>query len=481
MNFLNLNDKQICDDYLSGQTMKHIAENLKCSSGAIRNRLIKNNINILSMKDKEFILLQKYIKENNYTLLSIYDGALKPITIKCNNDHLWHPQWATIKSNHSKCALCKVYKYTGKYKITDLQTYAKNNHGECLSKEYINGKFKYDWKCENEHIFKKSWTNMINSKSKVFCSKCYSNYVSEETCRSYFESILENQFPKYKAKWLIGLAGRPSELDGYCEKLGIAFEHHGIQHYEPVKHFNKSKSFDDIKKSDLYKEELCKNRGIHLIKINQLFKNTKLCDLEIIIKNIATLYNLKINNNIKINIQTISSKNEKYFNEAKFIIENNGGKLLSEKYFKAKEPLKVVCKNNHSFDTNYNSLKYGKWCKRCHFALKNTNNIDVIDYDINLIKKLYIYEGFKIKEIIDKLNIPEQKMRKISKKYNLFNEKNMYIIDTATQMLKEKISTYEIEEKCHMCITHIKRLINRQHNVNYIHNGITEKDPRGDA
>ena len=29
------------------------------------------------------------------------------------------------------------------------------------------------------------------------------------------------------------------ELDGYCKKLSLAFEHQGRQHYKEIKHFNR--------------------------------------------------------------------------------------------------------------------------------------------------------------------------------------------------------------------------------------------------
>jgi len=59
------------------------------------------------------------------------------------------------------------------------------------------------------------------------------NLLSEETTRKIFEILFNVEFLKVKPKWLDGL-----ELDGYCEKLNLAWENVGRQHYEFVKHIH---------------------------------------------------------------------------------------------------------------------------------------------------------------------------------------------------------------------------------------------------
>ncbi len=59
------------------------------------------------------------------------------------------------------------------------------------------------------------------------------------------------------------------ELDGYCEKLNLALEYHGKQHYEDIKFFRK-KGKEYLKKrllDDRTKSKICKKKGIVLIEV----------------------------------------------------------------------------------------------------------------------------------------------------------------------------------------------------------------------
>lgn len=47
---------------------------------------------------------------------------------------------------------------------------AKDNNGECLSKQYINSKEKLLWKCSNNHIWKSTLSCV--KYMKAWCPKC---------------------------------------------------------------------------------------------------------------------------------------------------------------------------------------------------------------------------------------------------------------------------------------------------------------------
>lgn len=74
------------------------------------------------------------------------------------------------------------------------------------------------------------------------------------------------------------------ELDGYCAELGLAFEHQGKQHYNPVQFKGKTYEFKKLCENDKIKIELCRNRGIKLFIIPELFNMTALDDLIPLIK-----------------------------------------------------------------------------------------------------------------------------------------------------------------------------------------------------
>jgi len=82
-------------------------------------------------------------------------------------------------------------------------------------------------------------------------------------------NIVRKLFPekeilrRYRPDWLNGL-----ELDIYLPELKIAFEYQGQQHFFPIKAWGGKKSFQELKKRDLLKKELCKNLDIKLIEID---------------------------------------------------------------------------------------------------------------------------------------------------------------------------------------------------------------------
>ena len=70
------------------------------------------------------------------------------------------------------------------------------------------------------------------------------------------------------------------ELDGYSDKLKIAFEHQGRQHFEVDGFFNKTRA-DLIlrKKLDKHKKYICKQRGIFLFEVPEIGYALKIEDL----------------------------------------------------------------------------------------------------------------------------------------------------------------------------------------------------------
>jgi hypothetical protein len=99
--------------------------------------------------------------------------------------------------------------------------------------------------------------------------------VHEEACRKIFERLFNKRFQSIRPDWLKNPhTGRNLELDGYCSEIytplgkGLAFEYDGQQHAEYNKHFHKSpQDFVKQVKRDFWKDKVCKQHGILLIRI----------------------------------------------------------------------------------------------------------------------------------------------------------------------------------------------------------------------
>ena len=123
---------------------------------------------------------------------------------------------------------------------------------------------KFKWKCGKcKETFEMDITHVTRPQ---WCPSCTAGE-SEEICRGFFERIFKAKFPKQRPKWLVNpFSGGQMHLDGYNEKLQLAFEFNGPQHYRMYPKFHKKyQDFVDQQERDMFKALLCKKDGIRLI------------------------------------------------------------------------------------------------------------------------------------------------------------------------------------------------------------------------
>ena len=124
-------------------------------------------------------------------------------------------------------------------------------------------------------------------KNHSLCKYC-SGYKYELTVMQYMESLCGGEwlYNRKSLKWLKNENGNKMELDGYCAKLKLAFEHHGKQHYQIVeKRTTSKKALKESQDRDRLKEKLCIKNGIKLIVIRELNTHTPIKILKEEIKN----------------------------------------------------------------------------------------------------------------------------------------------------------------------------------------------------
>lgn len=77
-------------------------------------------------------------------------------------------------------------------------------------------------------------------------------------------NLIHTKFPSAihhaRPDWL-----KPQHLDVFIPGRSIAFEYHGIQHFEPVDFFGGEKAYQETRARDARKEKKCKENGIQLV------------------------------------------------------------------------------------------------------------------------------------------------------------------------------------------------------------------------
>src|SRR5271165_169287 len=158
-----------------------------------------------------------------------------------------------------------------------VNSFVKEKHnGKCLSIEYEHSHANLLFQCELEHEWKATWSNIKKGK---WCPQC-SMFVGERITKLFFENIFDRAFIKCRPDWLIGTNNYKLELDGYCAELGIAFEHHGNQHFEITAWTKTKEDLEARQANDFCKEKLCKEHGVKLIIVPQVPEKIKINELK---------------------------------------------------------------------------------------------------------------------------------------------------------------------------------------------------------
>ena len=306
-------------------------------------------------------------KRGGKCLSKRYVNSATKLKWKCKNGHQWKAVPRSIKNNGSWCLECSGSK---KHTIEEMQAIAKSRGGKCLSKRYVNSNTRLEWECKYGHRWKATPSKIKNSNR--WCTECSSG-ISERICRSFFRQLFEKPFPKSRPRWLKNKFGHQMELDGYCKELKIAFEHQGEQHYSIRTQFiNTNAELLQRQEDDKDKLSLCKQNGVRLIAIPQLFSKSKLDNLQQYIYEECKRLRIRrpagmLEKTINFQSAWISPRTETIFKELQSIAEKRGGKCLSKKYVNEDFKLEFACKYGHRWKASPGKIrgKRKQWCPQC--------------------------------------------------------------------------------------------------------------------
>lgn len=301
-------------------------------------------------------------KKNGGELLSKkHFGSAKNLIWRCSKGHKWKAKPANIQSG-TWCPFC--YGNVRKT-LADAREAAEVKGGACLSRSYKNAKAKLKWRCAEGHVWSASWESAIQYS---WCPQCNaSSSFGERAFRDIFQQVFKTSFPRKRPKWLTTKDGKRLELDGYSEKLQIAFEYHGPQHEFEVPYFHSdAKSLGMRKHYDEQKRMLCLKNNIKLVELPYTKSFSDMEHLKRLFKARCKQSRIKLPKNF---ISTVLTLNGPFkasrLNQFKEICRKKEGILLSNSYLGANSRLEIKCKSGHIWKALPGNISQGYWCPYC--------------------------------------------------------------------------------------------------------------------
>nr|QBK85813.1 MAG: uncharacterized protein LCMAC101_04080 [Marseillevirus LCMAC101] len=190
-----------------------------------------------------------------------YKNPNTKLMVVCSKNHRWETTSTGLKNGNWCFECCVDSKFLS---LEEVQETAAKRGGKLISTVYKGTNKKVIWECKRKH----QWSATTGSvRGGSWCPYC--RYKSEQLSREILEKIYDSPFPKIRPKFLRTEKGGCLELDGYNEKLELAFEYQGIQHEKVVPFFHPhgEKDLLAIQERDKIKKEKCSQNGICLLEI----------------------------------------------------------------------------------------------------------------------------------------------------------------------------------------------------------------------
>lgn len=305
---LSINYKLVSDKYINSHSkLELICNNNHHCTISFANLTNKNNprrcIHCSKRDNKSIEYVIDFCKKVGWICLETeYKNCITKMLFACPNSHKIMRNFRDLEYNKG-CAIClKLQKYT----IENVIEYCTKIGFNCLSTEYKNAHTKLKLNCIKGHIFYCCFDKLKNNRG---CPQCSSSK-SEKIVKYIIETLIEETFIKCRPNFL-KYSRRNLELDLYNEKLALAFEYQGAQHFTIVKSFKMtSNKLIEYQKRDNFKKKQCALKNIKLICIppfdvnNANYQKIKNTLVDILEEN-----NVKYSNKIITNQEIILAKN----------------------------------------------------------------------------------------------------------------------------------------------------------------------------
>lgn len=306
-------------------------------------------------------------KRRGRCLSDAYRNAHIPLLWKCEWSHVWKARPNFVQQG-GWCPVCAVESRSRarRHDIHVMQILAQKRGGMCISSKYVGSAEKLRWRCANSHEWEAT-PNQIQRSS--WCPRCSPGY-GERLCRCLFEALFKAEFPKVKPRWLVTPRNTLLELDGYCERLKLAWEYQGQQHYEFVPYFHEeAKRFRRRLRDDQLKRAKCREHGVTLVEVPY---TVPLRGLEKWLREELTRTAIAPVREEAVAISTLDAYRADQLTDMRRIAQMRGGEFLSTEYLGDGQRHLWKCAKGHRWEARPRDIKHSRsWCPTCAVAKRS--------------------------------------------------------------------------------------------------------------
>jgi hypothetical protein len=193
--------------------------------------------------------IRSEFKKESYELLTKkYINAHQKLEYICSNGHKYEISWLSWQQGH-RCFYCAR---NVKKTIEFINSEFKKDGYLLLTTEYKNCSQKLECICPKGHRYSVSWDNWKQSKRCPYCAVISSK--GEVEVRDFVESLGIRVLSNSRSQIFNPETGYGFELDIFMPTLNKAIEYNGEYWHQD-------------KNRDLFKQQLCKSKGIELLTI----------------------------------------------------------------------------------------------------------------------------------------------------------------------------------------------------------------------
>ena len=272
----------------------------------------QNTNGVESLRER---VIEKCLFNSGLLLTDLNITSKMKVRLRCKEGHEWETTPHSIISG-TWCGICKrkemfeTIKNKQKKNVSGkLEPIVTGRGGEIISGEYINQKSKFRFRCEKGHEWETTPNQIIIGR---WCDKCHREKRQLEIKEKYSEIKVD------QLKIIVN------------EKNGKIL---GGEYVNNLSKFSIQ----------------CRNGHIWETTPHQIIIG-HWCRKCVVI--------------------SVSEKQRDSIETYKLLVEQRGGKLLSNKYFNQHTKLEIECKNGHRWFSRPQGLKKGNWCRECYGTSK---------------------------------------------------------------------------------------------------------------